>query len=1280
MFDITGDDIAKLDDELLRELVGLLCEAECRNAGQDPKSVTWGGNQSAADGGFDVVVRARNGVAGSTLLGRSMVGIQVKKTDLPPAEITKEMRPGGLLRKHISELVSIGGCYLIASSGADTSNAMLQRRERAMRAALSHEDPSEKVQLQFLDRGQLATWVRQHPSMVLWVRRCIGRPLAGWRPYGDWANAPGGVEEEYLVDKELRISNGRKPSDEPIDALSGIAELREALRTQGACLRLAGLSGVGKTRMVQALFDDRVGGDALEKNRAYYCDVGDDPQPPPKILIENLVAMNEPGIVIVDNCQPELHASLRETVSKEGCCVSLLTIEYDVRDDLPTKTGVYFMESASIELTGRLIRKRFKHITPIDAQTIAEFSGGNARVAIALAETVELGETLTDFRDETLLERLFLQRNRADQRLQRAAEVLSLVYSFDGEDTDTSSSELEHLGKIVAESADELFGHVADLSDRKLVQSRSKWRAVLPHALANRLASNALKRTPSKNVVAAITGSNSQRLIKSFTRRLAFLHDHPVAVEIARGWLGEGNLVGDAAKLNAFGVEMFKNLAPIAPEDALAAIERSAKNDEQNIYGSEKAVQLICVKTTRLIAYDMNLFIRCCSVLKNFAVHSSNDEVRVSAKDRLISLFPMYLSGTHATIDQRISFIGDLSRNNDALSKELAIEALDAALQTARFTSGEDYQFGARPRNYGYRPKNWDEQRDWYRRHLDTLKRLTLTSGQSADRARGVLRQRFRGLWNHGGVELELGDTLQELRAKTDWIEGWIAVKETIYFDAPKSSSASGSIWLQLESLERKLRPTTLVERARAYAMQDRSYGLDYLEDNESDKERDLSDQMRTVEEITRGIGAELAEDRYALDTLLIELVSPGGNRISMIGEGLAENAKDPGELWHRVRCAAMSVPPEQRNLAVFNGYLVGLNRVSPDMCQQLLDELVEDELLGAIFPALQCAVGLDRNAYRRLRQSVDVGVSPTNSYCQLAYGESHAGLSDDELVQLLTHLGKRDDSDAVILMILGMRLFQRPETELPSTGVLMEYCREFICDFDFEVGTRGKRQLDDHALKEVASKCFRGGEVSEQAAREACNKVASLIGKGRLYVYDTDQFLSVLARHQPQAFLDSFLGRDHQQGKRLSHFLLSDLRHSESPMEAIPPQSIVEWCSKAPDTRWLTICRSMKLFRYNKQTRMYEWRRVFDDLVERACNLRSCLDEIYRSLEPMAWSGSRADIMANRLSLLGAVIDHRNGTVADWAKEKKLEFRQAIEASRKWEENAWPRTEESFE
>jgi hypothetical protein len=56
MLEITGDHIALLSDGDLRNLIGLLCEADLRKRGLPTSVVTWGGEQDAKDGGIDVRV------------------------------------------------------------------------------------------------------------------------------------------------------------------------------------------------------------------------------------------------------------------------------------------------------------------------------------------------------------------------------------------------------------------------------------------------------------------------------------------------------------------------------------------------------------------------------------------------------------------------------------------------------------------------------------------------------------------------------------------------------------------------------------------------------------------------------------------------------------------------------------------------------------------------------------------------------------------------------------------------------------------------------------------------------------------------------------------------------------------------------------------------------------------------------------------------------------------------------------------------------------------------
>ena len=97
-----------------------------------------------------------------------------------------------------------------------------------------------------------------------WVRSTIGKSIPGWRAYGSWSYRPEGADADYLVDAASRIKTGDK------DEGDGIS---------GHVVRLIGLSGVGKTRLVEALFEPAVGINALDPSLAVYTDVADGPDP-----------------------------------------------------------------------------------------------------------------------------------------------------------------------------------------------------------------------------------------------------------------------------------------------------------------------------------------------------------------------------------------------------------------------------------------------------------------------------------------------------------------------------------------------------------------------------------------------------------------------------------------------------------------------------------------------------------------------------------------------------------------------------------------------------------------------------------------------------------------------------------------------------------------------------------------------------------------------------------------------------------------------------------------
>ena len=653
---ITGTDIAALNDEDLRSLVGRLCESELRSRRLPTSAVTWGGNQDAADGGIDVRVRIECGEPPGDFVPRTNVGFQIKKTDYTPGLIGPEMQPAGQLRDSINSLIDEGGAYIIASSGSNTSDSALKDRLDAMRSAVANHPRHEDLHLDFYDRNRLATWTRNHPGLVVWVRQKIGRGITGWQPYSSWATSPDGVQDEYLLDDKASLHAGFA-DEKGTDVTQGIDRIRDILRKARGIVRLAGLSGVGKTRLVQALFDARVGENPLDPALVLYTDMNDNPSPQPTGMISDLIASRTRAIVVVDNCAPELHRRITEVCRASDSVISAITVEYDVQEDEPEGTEVFRLEPSSVELVSRLIARRFPTMTHLDVDKVAEFSGGNARVALALANTLERHESVAGLQDEELFKRLFHQRQEHDGGLLKAAQACALLYSFQGEAITGDDAELPEIAALVGMDAPQLFAKVAQLKQRDLVQRRGVWRAILPHAIANRLAKMALREIPQELIELHF---NTERLLRSFSRRLGYLHESEEAKRIVEKWLAKDGRLADVCRLTELGLTVFHNIAPVLPEATLAAIERELRGPNASELTNEQWRRDRICTILNSIAYDASLFDRCVKAKIQLVLADQSDNRIRPNLDAIKALFHIVYSGTHATIEQRAEVIEGL--------------------------------------------------------------------------------------------------------------------------------------------------------------------------------------------------------------------------------------------------------------------------------------------------------------------------------------------------------------------------------------------------------------------------------------------------------------------------------------------------------------------------------------------------------------------------------------------------------------------------------------------
>lgn len=1234
MFGVTGNDVAALHDADLRTLITRLSLAELSRKGLPLAGVTAGGNQDAADGGIDVRVELAGVLQHADFVPRQTTGFQVKKPDMSARAIVAEMRPKGVLRPVIGELANAGGSYVIVSSQGSVADKPLADRRKAMRDALAGHPKANDLYVDFYDRERIATWVNEYYGIAVWVRARVRRELSGWRPIGDWTNEVVAEGLPYLCDDKACLIDERTSKRESLPILEGFARLRIALGKSRQAIRLIGLSGVGKTRLVQALFESGVGSAPLDCGLAVYTDYSGEMTPTARDMAHRLVESNRRAILVIDNCNPQMHAELARICTGNKGNVSLITVEYDVRDDEPERTEVFRLQNASPSLVEEWVKREFDHVSQIDCSRIAAFSDGNFRVARALAETLKKGETLGQLKDRELFQRIFQQRNEYDQSLLHAAEDLSLLYSFDGKDC-AEHGELAQIGALHGVTTRDLFAAAVTLGQRGVVQPRGRWRAILPQAIANPLARDALQRIPDVEFD-AFCASLPDRMLKSLSRRLGYLHDSPAAQRVVKRWLTPGGPLGDLLTLGDRGLEVVRNIAPVAPGAVLAniAVELASSRGPSIVAASNQA-RWQWIRFLKALAYEPEMFEDAVMALTRFVAAEPENHNHNSAMEPFGELFHLRLSGTLATPQQRRDFVRKLSRDPDPGFRRCASLALNELLQSLHFVSLSHHDFGARPRDFGWAPAIDKDIYDWFKEAIA----LTLELDGMVDDGRSILARNIHHLWIYSACEDELERASEVLSRDAPWIDGWLAFRAVLRFDdAPERTKMRE----RLLTITDRLKPSDLLSRARACVLTRSFSGFDIIDGEEGD----LSKAWAKSADHATKFGEAFAMDETLLRTFLpYVFVERSPVRAWDFGKGLVTGANDLAHVWMMLHDELAKMPEGARDVTVLGGFLSGAAERDSGFTKGVLDTLSDDPILAHQLPWLQSHVAMDEPGIQRLVDAIDAEKIEAKDLSHLASGVVRE-VPTLALETLLLKIAWMPEGSMVALNILHMHLHCLNEDNRAIKPTLIACGRVLLANVDLSKSS----EAGNFGLKAVVEACL-SGISGEAGTRDLCRNICKALSDLHLSVYKITYLLEGLFRIQPFIALDELV-----MSGVISKWNQSfeGTFNRPTPIEEIDPAVLRSWANCDPEARYPALGHALPLFATKGagvetgiSPRFLE---MLEDAPDRIAFLGNALDRI----QPRSWSEPLHLVLKRRRAILRTLSSHHDPAIRVWLADQE--------------------------
>ncbi|RZN03825.1 hypothetical protein CWO91_31510 [Bradyrhizobium genosp. SA-3] len=669
----------------------------------------------------------------------------------------------------------------------------------------------------------------------------------------------------------------------------------------------------------------------------------------------------------------------------------------------------------------------------------------------------------------------------------------------------------------------------------------------------------------------------SERVARSFSRRLGFLHESKRAVETVSSWLKPSGCLGDLASLNDLGRGMFINVAPVSEEAALAALERAAVNNE--FTSTENYNRREFARVARSIAYDSRFFDRAAQILVCLALAEPDDYNSEPVRDVLKSLFFCRLSGTEARSAQRSQVVRTLLFSADEREQKLGLVLLDAALEAWHFTSVHGFEFGARKRDFGWWPRTQDDVREWYTPFLGIAVEIGVTNSLLGREARSVLGASVRGLWVRAQLTDEIVRAAQVLKSVDGWPDGWLGARRILRFD--KGALSTDSL-TQLLLLEHELAPRDLRAKIGARVIARGSFADDIdLPATGDGISADAASRFHASEKAAENLGKAAAHEDNLLLEILPELIRNGTNsKVVSFGHGIGQECASVACLLGKVRALILDSVSGSVSLIFVRGVLSGWNKANPSGVASFLEDALYDEVWGRWFPELQLCVQLDARGYERLLKSLDLGKSPIwqYQYQYLGLGRATDPLSITQIAKLVDGLCAKSNGLEVAVDVLGMVIHCAAEKNDLYRSELGRLCISFLRNLDWS-NVRIDNDRIEHEFDVILEFALGAADADAEKLAALHNLMVFERSSRRSY-YGRGRLLAPFFKHLPKETLDAIYVPDEDGTYRTAMRVVSkfDSDRRETAVQSVSTDALIEWCETSPADRYAFAAETCRL------------------------------------------------------------------------------------------------------
>ncbi|MFC0263705.1 hypothetical protein [Fontibacter flavus] len=1044
-------------------------------------------------------------------------------------------------------------------------------------------------------------------------------------------------------------------NDKIVDTIS---QIKSGINEHTKSIRLLGLSGLGKTRIVLEAFreteEQNVDGVPM-KNKVLYIDCNVNEGVNYHSILSKLSEDKEDKVIIIDNCSKSLHRRLLPLINNDNNSLSLITIDSNPEEfELDRINGVSYILFKKEDLSSVVNDILQEDLAILGEDTISkikEFSQGIPLMAVLISESMKEGEKYVGrLDDKDLLDKLL--GKKGEEETWRTILRSCSIFNYFGYE-DELKSQLEFIAKnnnitsleigdqIVVNKFYEVCSHYLK---REIFERKGRLIGMRPFPLAMYLAQEWLEPcTPERlvqviNSISELDNPDRKNLSEAMAEQMKYLGYNEKAKEIIEKIAGPNGPFDNAEVLNTeLGSRFFRSFVEVNPIAVAKNFTRIFSLPPEELYKIDEGRRNI-VWVLEKLCFDRRTFLAGAKTLFSFAV-AENETWANNATGQFIQLFKILLPGTEANLDERWAIIEWGLDKNEPKYYELAIKAMASGLSYGHFsrTGGAEQQ--GTMKLLDYQP-SWEEVSTYWNRILLKLVSIIKSKEHFKDEVCDIIANSIRSISNAGFARIILKYIVEVAEIKNyDWDEGLKGLKEAFKYEKTNLNVEElGQIELLIDKMTKKDFQSKYVNISNSYYLETEDYSSEGIKDAVINLADEFISQELSWEENLPLIFSRQVIFSFYFGRRVYELIEGDKLKVMSFLEDSVSVIKE--------------INIKDRNITAFIGFATQLN---DEEKSQFYHTLKEDEDLNYLLFSFLASDPEGWKYFELLFELIDKGKCELSGFQYFTHANSLSQFDYSELEKFSKKLFSygKEGYELVFDMFFSLG-FHNEEIKNKLIPIFKE------CIYTIGINKEAKHQLDGYRWSQTICDILNHKDETEFAVFINKLIIDSFSRDNMVFSSDSDfqRIYEVLMKiHFQSVWTDLsnallYIEDDFVKFYGLKSILGSRIggvgRRSVGILFDGDIEKIFNWCSTKKPLAPARLAELVPIYAENNN-QYTEWHPYAKRLIDDFGHIKEVLISLNSNMGTFSWTGSLVPLLEAQKELFLSIKNHEIQLVSEW-------------------------------